>query len=214
MKSTCSTFLILIGLILFEQSQLHGSHPDKTKSIRLIGLEGLPDRTKSNINRISAWYDSDGAQEYNSPTGNSGLVFPRGTATAIFKSGLMWGGISNDGTSPALRISGQNYNLGTAPGAILGFRTGLVEDPEAPDVRIWRVRRDFDYADLAQDAAEIYEVSLSDVTQSQIDVVRDQYLTDWLEWPAHKGAPFYDSNADGIYTPAVVEGASHPISRC
>jgi hypothetical protein len=167
---------------------------------------GMPNRTLSNINQISSWYDNDGIQEQNTQTGNAGLTYPRGTATAVFSAGLMWGGLFNDGQSPTVRVNGQSYNSGTRPGAILGIRTGLTEDPDAPDVRIWRIRRDFNTADLTLDAAEIYSLPPEEVPDSLIQAVRNQYLTDWLEWPAHKGAPFYDSDDDGVYTPEVVNG--------
>ena len=169
-------------------------------------LLGLPNRTKENINNISSWYDDDGTQESNTGTNNSGLTFPRQTATAVYAAGLMWGGVFNDGMSPPIRVNGQSYNSGTQRGAILGTRAGVAEDPDAPDVRIWRVRRDYFTANLTLDAAEIFEVAPGTVTQSQIDAVRDQYATDWAEWPSYKGAPFYDSDNDGVYTPEFNSG--------
>jgi hypothetical protein len=167
----------------------------------------------SNINRVMAWYDADGTQEINSTTGNAGLFFPRGTASAVFTSGLMWGGEFNDGSSPIVRVNGYSYNTGMARGAILGERTGLIEDPGAPDVRIWRVRRDYATADLRLDAAEINSVELGWVTDAMIAEVRAQYETDWVEWPAHKGAPFYDANGDGIYTPQISGGEPVPYPQ-
>ena len=32
---------------------------------------------------------------------------------------------------------------------------------------------------------------------------RDQYETDYNEWPVEDGAPFNDINNDGIYTPGI-----------
>ena len=58
---------------------------------------------------------------------------------AVFESGLMWGGKFHDGNTPVLRVNGQSYNEGTKRGAILGIRTGIAEDPDAPDVRLWKV---------------------------------------------------------------------------
>ena len=89
---------------------------------------GSPIRTKFNINRISAWYDSDGTEERNSATGNAGLIYPNGTAGAIFTAGLVWSGIHNDGMQPALRANGSAYITGLGRGAILGTRTGVRED--------------------------------------------------------------------------------------
>jgi len=74
---------------------------------KMTNSAGLPIRSKMNINRISSWYDSDGIEEINSRTGNSGLNYPSGTATAIFTAGLMFSGNFNDGRTPVLRATAQ-----------------------------------------------------------------------------------------------------------
>jgi hypothetical protein len=183
-------FVCIIALAVFAKE------PDGTKNTnrQFQKSSGQPSSTLLNINRISSWYESNGTQENNPSTGNSGLTYPRGTSTVLYSSGLMWGGYSNDAAMPSNqpRVSGQSYNAGTSPGAILGYRTGVTEDPTADDVRIWRIRRDYATADLKQDAAEINSVALSSVSDGQIGAVRTQYATDWKEWPWKKGAPFYD----------------------
>ena len=68
-------------------------------------------------------------------------------------------------------------------------------------MRIWRIRENWATADLAQDAAEIFSTDLSAVSEAQISEIRAQYGTDWDEWPAAKGAPYYDDNGDGVYDP-------------
>lgn len=175
---------------------------------------GVPNATLMNINNISAWYSSNGRGEHNPFTGNSGLFYPRGTAAAVYTSGLMIGAYSNDGVmaSNQPRVTGNNYNAGFAPGAILGLRTGIVENAADPNVRIWRIRRDYATADLTKDAAEYYQKAIASVTANDIQLIRDQYKKDWQEWPASKGAPFYDSNNDGIYSPQfeIVGGKEAP----
>lgn len=153
---------------------------------------GIPVSTMSNVNRVAAWYSANGEQERIPGSGNSGLYFPRGTTTAIYSAGIMWSGIFNDGRSPAIRSNGQSYQNGTRPGAILGIRTGVAEDPNADDVRIWRIRKDYATADLTRDAAEINSKTIFTVTAGEIQATRDQYAKDWKEWPSQKGAPFYD----------------------
>jgi hypothetical protein len=180
------------------------------RDAQLAAPLGFPNRTLSNINEVSAWYDDDGTQENNSSTGNSGLTYPRQTAQAMYSAGLMWGGRFLDGLNPEIRVNGHSYNSGLQRGAILGIRTGVAEDPGAPDVRIWRVRRDYFTADLRLDAAELNGIDPSQVTDQMIQAVRGQYETDWLEWPAHKGAPFYDAEGDGLYNPVVVAGEPVP----
>ncbi len=157
--------------------------------------------TLLNINRMSAWYESNGKMEQNPFNGNSGVTYPRETSTAIFASGILWGGLVKDGITPTLRVNGQAYSVGTVAGAIKGIRTGEVEDNNGDDVRIWRIRRDFVTADLQQDAAEFFVKAFASVDTNDINAVREQYKKDWKEWPAHKGAPFYDADGDGKYIP-------------
>lgn len=158
---------------------------------------GTPLATMLNINRVASWYNANGEQERNPTTSNSGLYYPRGTSTAIYSAGLVWGGRFNDGRTPVLRVNGQSYNNGTKPGAILGLRTGVAEDPGNADVRIFRIRKDYATADLRQDAAELNSIGIANVTDAQISTVRNQYAKDWAEWPWQKGAPFYDNGYIG-----------------
>jgi len=161
---------------------------------------GAPQATLLNINRFSAWYNANGEQERDPVNGNAGTVFPRGTATVIYAAGILWGGIFYDGQATITRVNGQVYEVGTKPGAILGLRTGVAENPAASDVRAWRVRRDYAAADLRQDVAEFFKIPLGQVTDSLVSIVRNQYALDWAEWPWQKGAPFYDTGyvgADG-----------------
>lgn len=199
-------FIVIVALFVLVFSSSAQELPDKKKvpvvpTYSPTGITGLPLSTLSNINRIAAWHTANGEQEGNPTTGNSGLTFPRLTATTIFRAGIIWSGKFVDGISPVLRTNGQSYFNGTKPGRILGIRTGVAEDPNAPDVRIWRIRRDYATADLTQDAAEINMVPLGSVTYAMIDAVRNQYATDWMEWPWQKGAPFYDLNGNGVKDP-------------
>jgi hypothetical protein len=175
----------------------------KQKTGQQESFTGLPNASVLNINKIAAWYINNGEMENNPLTGNSGLTYPRGTAAAVYSSGLLVGAYSNDAAMAANqpRVTGTSYNSGFGPGAIIGLRTGIVESSSDPNVRIWRIRKDYATADLTQDAAEVLQKAISAVTPADIQSVRDQYRKDWQEWPAAKGAPFYDANNDGIYTP-------------
>jgi hypothetical protein len=120
---------------------------------------------------------------------------------AIYASGNLMGGYVSDGVSDGPRVTGFSYNKGFIGGAIKGNRTGITEDPDAADVRVYRIRRDYATADLKQDAAELNSISVIAITDPTVATVRAQYRKDWAEWPAHKGAPFYDADNDGKYTP-------------
>lgn len=158
---------------------------------------GSPTRTQLNINMLSYWIYSDGTSAHNPNTGGNGIYFPRGTygAGVIYMEGLVWGGMVQDGQQPELRVGGSTYKPGLIRGRIIS--KGVAEDAEAPDVRIWRIRPDYATADLRQDAAEMVEGSIGDVTDTDIADLRAQYATDWEEWPWEKGAPFYDVNGNG-----------------
>lgn len=203
MKKFDGVITAVMSLVMVSTGFLMGGESEKSvaKSTTFSKTAGIPVATMLNINRVAAWYSADGEQERIPGSGNSGLYFPRGTGTAVYSAGLVWGGRFNDGRAQIVRVNGQSYNNGTKPGAILGIRTGVTEDPNASDVRIWRIRRDWATADLRQDAAEVNEIALSNVSDAQIQAVRDQYKQDWLEWPAQKGAPYYDRNGTPGYQP-------------
>ncbi len=165
-------------------------------------------RTLVNINNLAMWIYSNGGSATH-PSGNGpGLYFPRGTnptVATIFQDGLVWGGRVNDGDPQTVRVGGQTFSIGTVPGAILS--AGNAEDfgDQQHVDRVWRVRRDFATVDLRQDAAEFFLTTAAQVTEGQIQQLRDIYREDWTDWPAHKGAPFYDVDGDGVYTPGFKE---------
>lgn len=172
---------------------------------RLRKPDGNPVSTLINANAITGWIRNDGWSARVPSSGNSGVTYPRGTSTAIFQDGIIFGGNVNDGGSQVLRVGGQTYSIGTVGGRINGTpgtSSIVAANPDNPEVRIYRIRRDFKTIDLKQDAAEVNEKGLSAVTDADIAAVRAQYATDWAEWPAREGAPFYDANGDGQYTPA------------
>jgi hypothetical protein len=110
-------------------------------------------------------------------------------------------------TFPPIRVGGQTYRIGTVPGRVIS--EGNPQNPDDPDVRIYRIRKDYTTVkddELIIDAAELwYMGDTGQVKQSDIDAVRSQYQTDWNEWPVAYGAPFYDLNNNGIYEPSLGE---------
>ena len=165
-------------------------------------LDGRQTQTLLNVNNITSWHYYDGMSGI-SPDGGSGVIYPRGTAGVIFQDGIIWGGIQ-DGQ---IRVGGQTYHVGTAPGRIISI--GHAENPDAPHVRIYRIRNDFrtvSAEELILDAAELFhDGHINQVTAADVDAVMDQYATDWDEWPVEYGAPFYDLNNNEIYEPAMGE---------
>ena len=163
----------------------------------------VTNRTLVNVGQVAMWIYANGKSAV-TPGGCSGLFFPRGSSpsvAAIFEDAPLWGGRVNDGSEPQLRVGGGSYSEGTVPGAILSL--GVPEDKSDPQNvdRIWRVRRDFLTADLTQDAAEFNTISAGAVGPAQVQQLRDIYRADWIDWPVQKGAPFYDADSNGVYTP-------------
>ena len=161
--------------------------------------------TLLNVGNISYWIRNDGWSGRNPVTGGAGTLYPRGTAGVVFQDGILWGGWVQDPDTilPRLRVGGQTYRVGTTPGRIIS--PGVAEDPELPHVRIYRIRKDYQTvsdAVLRRDAAELfYNGDTTQVTAADINAVRQQYETDWNEWPVQYGAPFYDLNGNGVYEP-------------
>jgi hypothetical protein len=157
------------------------------------------------INLISTTFYNNGISDI-SPLGTAGLFYPQGSGkTAVFTSGLLWGGQITGDQYP--RVGGTAYRTGLQPGAILS--NGQADDATLAKYRIYRVRPDVNpnsQADLTSEAKNEY---------ISVDVLKAQYLLDWNEWPAALGAPYTDVNGDGIYDPTVdipgVPGAGQTV---
>ena len=176
---------------------------------------GQVTRTLSNLSNWSYWtyYNGQSAQ---APNGNSGGIYPRGTAGAIFQDGFIWGGkvdTTGNNVGDHIRVGGQTYNIGTVPGRVItgGNPKGTswqIADPSDPRVRVYRIRPDYEsltHAMLVQDAAEQNMIDASSVTEAMTQEIIDQYALDWEEWPVEWGAPYYDLDDDGTWTPGVDE---------
>ncbi|NIV95766.1 T9SS type A sorting domain-containing protein [candidate division KSB1 bacterium] len=205
MKRCFLLLTIAVTLIPFtvKSQKFERTSPD----FELTKSKGQPRSTLININNISMWIRNDGWSARNPHTGNGGVIFPQGTGTLIFQDGIVWAGLIKDSRQPILRAGGQTYGIGTLEGRIIS--KGVAEDPNDPDVRIWRIRRDWKTANLRQDAAELNNISVEQVTEAQIAEVREQYERDWNKWPWEKGAPFYDDNDNGIMDPGEEPGLAH-----
>ncbi|MFQ5706317.1 MAG: T9SS type A sorting domain-containing protein [bacterium] len=177
--------MFITGALLYAHDKGQKSdigQKNKDRSFELFGPTGQPRSTLLNINNMAQWLRADMWSSRDPRTGNSGVLFPRGLGTdaaVIFADGLIWGGLVNDTQIPVLRAGGQTYNIGVIEGRIIS--PGVAEDPSSPDVRIWRIRKDFATADLSLDAQEL---------GLDVATVRAQYATDWREWPWEKGAPW------------------------
>lgn len=192
----------------------HADSPDKArraKTVRVSNVLGSPSYQILNINNITTWFRSDG-QSNHAPSGDDGCRYPRGTAAVIYQDGIVWGGkpyLDPAFTTPVanqpIRVGGQTYSVGTRAGRVIGTgSTAVPADPGLPEVRIYRIRRDYaevsDY-EIRRDAGDYFEIPFQSVTSAQVAQVRMQYEKDWREWPVQYGAPYIERNGIPGYQP-------------
>jgi hypothetical protein len=198
MRRKCINLCFLILLLVSIQSFAQKTS-EHYSSLPLRKSSGEHMATLVNINNMSMWVQADGVSGHNPHTNNWGVIYPRGTAGVVYADGIVWGGLVRDGITIwdcLIRVGGSTYASGLRPGRIV--TKGVAEDPGDTGICIWRIRPDWQKADLTQDAAEFFNVSVDSITKEQIDALRVQYEKDWKEWPWQKGAPFYDANSNGI----------------
>lgn len=188
---------IILSAFLF--TLLSVSIKSEDNNNRRLGKTGnQASYSKLNINNISTTIWNDGLNDQNE-YGNSGFEYPKGSGNyAVYASGFAWAGsVKNE-----LRGNGSIFQSGLTPGKI--GPGGVPGD--ASSARIYRVRSDYKTASL------IEEINDREGTAEQI---REQYESDWNQWPADQGAPYEDINKDGKYSPQIdipgVPGAGQTI---
>lgn len=208
--------LITIFLTGFVFSRLQAREPESQKAAGGQFYSPLvPDNYQlSNINNITSWISRDGRSAH-TPSGNSGSIYPKNTAAVVYQDGIVWGGIVNDMRHPQLpklRVGGQTYGAGTQPGHIITPGTST-SDPILSDANaavVYRIRKDWQLLsignpELIEDAATVNEVSINNVTTLMQQELLDDYAFSWNNWPTDLGAPFLDTNGNGIYDSGVDE---------
>lgn len=143
-----------------------------------------PVRTIININNWTYWVYASG-KSGNDPDGNSGGIFPSGTAGVVYEDGLVWGALIND----KVQVGGSTYRTGS----------DKISD------RIYRIRADWEdlkkNPDLAiADARDFFRTK--EPSTAQLASLIEQYEKDWNEWPTDLGAPYVDVDSNGTYDPA------------
>jgi len=165
-----------------------------------------PDVSVININNLSYWIVKDGAYTTSGSPNGTQADYPAGTGSLIYADGMLWGAkVKNDGLGEGVRVGGSTYYNGMKAGRVIIDSEGNVLGSDDPvNNHVWRVRKDWETANLTQDAAIFYDVqNLIDVTQGQISEIKNQYEYDWMNWPAPWGAPYEDVDSDGFYDPTV-----------
>ncbi len=135
---------------------------------------------------ITSWVRDNGFHDW-VVNGEYNGTYPNGqTFGVVFTEGICWGGLVNDGQSQIVRVNGNTYESGCSP-----------------ITRLYRVRTDYYKTDLTNDAENFFMKERENITNEDLEKIKKQYEKDWNEWPAYRGAPYYDVNKDGKYNPHV-----------
>ncbi len=193
--------LLLVLLCFYPTNSAVAEAKEGKSSVKSLSkVQGAPALTRFNINNVSTFIRNDGESDVNA--GNSGFEYPKNSNLhTVYQSGFLWGGKVNG----EIRVGGSTFNQGLLPGAVIN---GVAESPDLPQVRIYRVRRDYATGNLTPEATN------EGVSEAEIFA---QYETDWNEWPAAApyNAPYEDVDGDGNYNPAVdipgVPGADQTV---
>ncbi|HIB04751.1 MAG TPA: hypothetical protein EYO18_03320 [Candidatus Marinimicrobia bacterium] len=205
-NSARSLRALFLGLI--SASLLFAYHPDTfiSQNVSSESREvSNPEISVMNINNMVYWIHKSGGATWSGGSLNGVQAdYPAHTGGLIFADGVLWGVKDNSyGADYPIRVGGSAYSHGMKAGRVIYNTGGTVAGSDDPDNNhVWRVRRDWESADLTDDAAIFYGTD-STVSDDEIQNVRDQYEYDWNNWPADWGAPFDDVNNDGQYNPDV-----------
>lgn len=164
----------------------------------------VPSYALMNANNVTSWVRNDGLFNWNIKGSWNG-EFPKGSRVGtVFSEGIVFGGIVHDDLYPdSVRVTGDTYFVGMQAGAIHTNAAGNVtgtDDDTARGSRVFAVRPDMPPAlsgnsklwpDLTVDVATFLQKDTSSVSSDDIRQIANQYFTDWMEWPAKKGAPWF-----------------------
>ena len=156
-----------------------------------------------NVNKFSVWARSDGLIA-RSPGYEKNSTYPERMTDAIFSDGFVWAGFVHDSRIPPLRAGGSLYISGLTTGKILP--DGTAEEIDKSVRTIWNIRKDWETADLSDDANRVFNLTDRKPTEEEINKIRSVYEDSWQTWPWQKGAPFYDENNNGIMDPGEKPG--------
>ena len=178
----------------------------KTSSRLAKSADNGPSATFFNINSWKIQMENQGFFSWDGTSHGSAGNYPIGMGSVIFAEGILWGAKVDDDDPIRIRVNGSMYNTGLKAGKVLRDTDNKVLTKDySEDYRlqqVWRVRRNWNTANLMNDIAIIKNIEPADVTEAQIAAGKAQYESDWLNWPTDEGAPFDDVNGDGVYTPA------------
>lgn len=193
-------FLICVSLFTLSLNYSYATEKEGSKSKKSTVLEKTaavdPAVSCISINNISMYVKNTGDHPLSIASSWNGAIPKGNDLGAIYKQGILWGGLVSDGGSQLVRVGGSDYNNGNAALTRL-FRVRRDVRPQGRDDY-----NDFKDTDLKDDAANFNTIPTKDVTDGQMAEIRTQYEKDWTEW-ATSGGPYEDVNKNGQYDPLI-----------
>lgn len=194
---TNGIFVLIILLLMATTTpakNLHGTTANPLPGASHASVGEL--QTLLNVNDLHFWIDRRGQTPF-----GVGSYPPE--VAVIWADGIVWGAKVSDGDTTRVRVNGNTYSSGLKAGRVLYDGSNNVIGSEDPDTRhVWRVRTDYQTADLTDDAASYFGLPVDQVTSVETQAIFDQYALDWQNWPADEGAPYDDINSNGAYDSA------------
>ncbi len=131
-------------------------------------------------NRVKMWMANNGMSAHNPYSNDSGFYWPGGenaapwSTASIFSDGFLIGGKING----EVRVHGASYRYGLMPGSI--NEDGTPSDPFNTAHQLFKIKKE--------------------VPDNSSDVEKLKYKLMYENWPAEKGAPWWDVNGDEKFT--------------
>ena len=191
------------------------SNLNNNRNTSRVAVANGPNTSVLNINQIAYWISADAAYTTGGSPNGVSADYPIFTGGFIYADGMLWGAVVKDSidadgnpvkkTDTGVRVGGSTYGHGLAAGRVIYDTNNAVIGADDPSTNhVWRVRKDWETADLTVDAANFNGYGSTDlVTDADIAGVRAQYEYDWTNWPAAWGAPYEDVDSSGTYDPLV-----------
>ena len=217
--------LISVGFVFLLSSVFaKGYNTENTNTARTAeGLENAkPSIHVLNINNIAYWIAKDGAYTTAGSPNGTMADYPIFTGGFIYSDGMLWGAkvkdvavVDGSGNptgdfetgAQEIQVGGSTYYHGLSAGRVIYDADGKVVGGDDPTSNhVWRVRPDYQNADLSVDAANYNSASAATVTAAQIAAIKSQYDYDWNNWPGAWGAPFTEVNGVDGYQAATWNG--------
>ena len=134
------------------------------------------------INQIKMWVSNNGMGSGTPPSifPDYGFHWPGGENAIqhlVYRDGLIFGGYIGE----TLTVNGNKYFRGLQAGKILS--SGLADDPSLSKYRIYKIRKGWE--------------------ELPPGPKKERYQKDYVEWQGNEGAPFYDSNNDGVFSSGI-----------